>query len=358
MKTKPSIQRGGIGTEKEFDAKKLIGIDQPFNYSEVVSITGSEYVRNLQRDEISSAPYEELKERATGFYLLDNQCIWMKAGIINFRICDQDYDCYNCSFDLRMRDAMGKANQQKVAQPAPAETPGGFPGQVMNPCIYSLRGHPDAPSECIMDYACVECAVHQSKGKKTELLPHPLERPKTRVVSGYELAEGYYFHFGHTWIHIVHGECVRVGIDDFAARVFGRPNALNLPKEGSSLRQGDIGWVLSRGIHQAPMKSPLSGRILSVNRKVIENPKTIHDDPFHDGWLFHLEPAFLKQECESLYSGNASVEWMERETKKLMTLLGPEYERLSSTGGRALDDLYGSCEDIGWNHLVRIFLHT
>ena len=44
-----------------FDAKKFIGIDHPFNYEEVVSITGPEYVQNLHRDGISFIPYEELK---------------------------------------------------------------------------------------------------------------------------------------------------------------------------------------------------------------------------------------------------------------------------------------------------------
>ena len=45
-----------------FDPKTLIGIDQPFNYEEVVSVTGPEYVNNLQSDGISFMPYEELKK--------------------------------------------------------------------------------------------------------------------------------------------------------------------------------------------------------------------------------------------------------------------------------------------------------
>ena len=44
-----------------FDAKELIGIDQPFNYKAVVSVTGPEYVRNLQTDGVAFLPYEELK---------------------------------------------------------------------------------------------------------------------------------------------------------------------------------------------------------------------------------------------------------------------------------------------------------
>jgi len=48
-----------------FDAKKLIGIDQPFNYDEVISVTGPEYVQYMDRDGFSFMPYDELKKQAS-----------------------------------------------------------------------------------------------------------------------------------------------------------------------------------------------------------------------------------------------------------------------------------------------------
>ena len=47
---------------KGFDAAKLIGIDMPFNYEEVVSITGPEYVHHLGQEGVTFLPYEELKQ--------------------------------------------------------------------------------------------------------------------------------------------------------------------------------------------------------------------------------------------------------------------------------------------------------
>ena len=47
---------------KQFDAKKLIGIDQPFDYEEVVAVTGAEYVKYMDRDGFAFLPYEELKK--------------------------------------------------------------------------------------------------------------------------------------------------------------------------------------------------------------------------------------------------------------------------------------------------------
>jgi len=43
------------------DLRKLIAIDQPFNYDEVVTLTGPEFVNHLHRDETVMVPYDELK---------------------------------------------------------------------------------------------------------------------------------------------------------------------------------------------------------------------------------------------------------------------------------------------------------
>ncbi len=44
------------------DMRRLVGIDQPFSYDEVVSVTGPEYVHQLGREGVAYLPYEELKQ--------------------------------------------------------------------------------------------------------------------------------------------------------------------------------------------------------------------------------------------------------------------------------------------------------
>ena len=48
--------------KKTPDVKKLIGIDQPFDYEEVAAVTGPEYVHSLQNEGVAYIPYEELKK--------------------------------------------------------------------------------------------------------------------------------------------------------------------------------------------------------------------------------------------------------------------------------------------------------
>ncbi|HSW49436.1 MAG TPA: response regulator, partial [Bryobacteraceae bacterium] len=47
------------------DVRRLVGIDQPFFYDEVVSLTGPEYVHQLGREGIAYKPYEQLRQEIT-----------------------------------------------------------------------------------------------------------------------------------------------------------------------------------------------------------------------------------------------------------------------------------------------------
>lgn len=53
---------GSKKTAEAPDRSKWIGIDMPFNYDEVVSVTGPEYVAHLGSDGVSFVSYEELKK--------------------------------------------------------------------------------------------------------------------------------------------------------------------------------------------------------------------------------------------------------------------------------------------------------
>jgi DNA-binding response OmpR family regulator len=54
------------------EVRRLVGIDQPFAYDEVVSITGPEYARQLGREGVAFVPYEELKKNTAALLKSDS----------------------------------------------------------------------------------------------------------------------------------------------------------------------------------------------------------------------------------------------------------------------------------------------
>ena len=57
-------KKDATGRKNRLNSKNLISVDQPFGYEEVVAITGSEYVRNLNSDGVTLIPHENLRRNS------------------------------------------------------------------------------------------------------------------------------------------------------------------------------------------------------------------------------------------------------------------------------------------------------
>ena len=298
------------------------------------------------------------KKRVQGFNVLVNECIWMKSGVVNFRECDNNFDCPTCPFDRGMRKAMGIGDQLKTEQTAPkwvAHLQKKYAG-ASRPCRHALTGRVDAPKICALNYECYHCAFDQMLDEAD--MVRKLESPQYILASGYQMAAGYYYHMGHSWSRFEHGGRVRVGVDDFLVKIFGSAKSLNLPPLGEKIQQNKVGWFFTRNGHEAAVLSPVSGTVLAVNHRAIDHPEILQTDPYHTGWLFMLEPVMPKRNLKSLYYGRESIQWMERESQRLLEMMGPEYSNLAATGAEPLTDVYALCPQIGWDALVREFLRT
>jgi glycine cleavage system H lipoate-binding protein len=292
------------------------------------------------------------------FQVTEDECIWSEAGVVNFRLCDNAYDCNKCPFDKAMQRAM-KSKSGKKESSKPLDWSEAlrkrFKG-ASRPCRHRLTGRIEAPKICTYNYECYHCPYDQMLDDQ-DLAQIPAS-PNYKIASGYKIADGYYYHMGHSWVRLEHGGYVKIGIDDFLVRLFGEFQELVLPPLGTKIKQNQSGWVFNRNDHSAGVLSPLAGKVLAVNNKTIEHPEIAHKDPYKEGWLFVIEPIALKKGLRQLYYGDDSVRWMEKESQKLMGLMGSQYEKLAATGGEPIDDVYRHFPDIGWNVLTKTFLRT
>jgi glycine cleavage system H lipoate-binding protein len=299
------------------------------------------------------------RKRVRGFQVVEDECIWMKAGIVNFRKCDNNFDCSTCPFDKGMQKAMAEIEARD-------ETMAGTPQWVdslrktyagnARPCRHALTGRIDAPKICTMSYECYHCPFDQSLDD-VDFIEDSVT-PSYRLASGYKMADGYYYHMGHSWTRFDHGGRVRIGLDDFLVKVFGLAESLVLPPLGAELNQNQVGWKFSRENHEAAVLAPVSGTVLAVNHKAMEHPDITYEDPYNEGWLCILEPDMPKRNLKGLYFGKESSQWMEQEAQRLMGLMGPEYENLAATGGEPIGDVFGNFPELGWDVLVNKFLRT
>ena len=81
------------------------------------------------------------------------------------------------------------------------------------------------------------------------------------------------FHPGHAWARVEDMDTVTVGMDDFASRLLGSADSISLPKLGSRVKQGFMGWGFKSDSRVIHMLSPVEGEIVAVNVPLLGNTK-------------------------------------------------------------------------------------
>jgi glycine cleavage system H lipoate-binding protein len=287
-----------------------------------------------------------------GFQVVENQCIWMKAGIVSFRLCDNAYDCQSCPFDKAMQKTVKAGRRPDDA--GWTKNLGTLYKWTDTPCRHVLTGRITAPKTCTMNYECYHCAYDQMLDEEDRALKGAA--PSCSKASGYRLANEYYYHPGHTWARFDHGGRVRIGFDDFLVKLFGAPSHIALAPLGGDLKKNHAGITFYRSGKKATAVSPITGSVLAVNTKVAAHPQIVHEDPYHEGWLCIIEPNMPKRNLRGLFYGKESLEWTDRESHRLLSLMGSEYQALAATGGEPVDDVYSRFPEIGWDRLAATFL--
>ena len=277
-------------------------------------------------------------------------CLWMQAGVTNFKNCNNYYDCNTCKYDLGMHKQVEKGKQMSW-QDAMRRVP-----DMDRVCRHSLTeriGH----RLCAYNYECASCDFDQFFedvwAAKTKTVPFEIQN-----VKGFDVPVGYYFHNGHAWARIESGGYIRIGLDDFALKLLGKADALDLPLMGNQLDPGKPGWGLRRKDNNAEVLSPIGGVIMEVNSKVRENPEVANREPYGDGWLFMVRTPDIKKSMQQLMTNTDSLDWINAEVNHLETMIEEVAGPLAADGGYLQEDIYGNLPDLGWNKLTQAFLKT
>ncbi|QIV94363.1 glycine cleavage system protein GcvH [Allofrancisella frigidaquae] len=96
------------------------------------------------------------------------------------------------------------------------------------------------------------------------------------------------------WVQ-VKDNIVKVGIDDYSQNEFGEIVYVDLPKLGHVYDKGEEICVIESVKTASDIYSPLSGKVLKINEKLVDNPKLINQYCYDEGWIFELELSDLEE---------------------------------------------------------------
>lgn len=159
------------------------------------------------------------------------KCVWMTAGVLQYQLCDCEFDCDRCALDQAIRSHFGRPEARRTS------------------------GHE----------------------------PTAVERwPADRLYS-----------HNHCWIRTVAREAdgslrVRVGLEPDLARALLVPKAAVLPSTGDRLRKGQIHWWIVTEGGTFPIAAPLGGEVVTINATLAAEPHRMGAPTLDDAWAYEL----------------------------------------------------------------------
>ena len=168
-------------------------------------------------------------------------------------------------------------------------------------------------------------------------------------------AEKIYYHQGHSWAMPEGDGMVKVGIDDFARKLVGRIDAIQLPRVGDHLTQGEKAWSLVVGTNSIDMLSPVDGEVMAINQNLTSSPGTVGQDPYGQSWLMMVQAPKISANLKNLLTGGLARKWMEGVRENLMARMDYNLGAVSQDGGVPVDGIARNLDRERWDEIVKEF---
>lgn len=95
----------------------------------------------------------------------------------------------------------------------------------------------------------------------------------------------------HEWVRVEADGTYTVGITDHAQELLGDIVFIELPEEGASVSAQQEISVVESVKAASDIYAPVSGKIIAVNKSLIDSPEIVNTSPYGDGWFCRIQPA-------------------------------------------------------------------
>ena len=92
----------------------------------------------------------------------------------------------------------------------------------------------------------------------------------------------------HTWLRIS-DNIGTIGITEFAQSELGEIVYADLPNDGYSFEQDKVFGSVEAIKTVSDLFMPVSGKVMETNKKLLQTPTFVNDDPYGEGWMMKIE---------------------------------------------------------------------
>ena len=138
------------------------------------------------------------------------------------------------------------------------------------------------------------------------------------------------YHHEHDWARI-EGDEATLGITWFAQDSLGELVHFEPPEDGREVAKGSSYGEVESVKAVWDLIPPLSGTVIEVNQKVVDEPETVNEDPYGDGWLVRIRLGDASEDGQP--DGRCGLPGFRRRTVSFLSLTELTARRCSRRSG-------------------------
>lgn len=104
----------------------------------------------------------------------------------------------------------------------------------------------------------------------------------------YRVPDDLYYSKEHIWVKI-DGDIATIGITDYGQHQLGDIVFIDMPENGREVESGEVIASVESIKAISEIYAPLTGKIISINEDLANDPSVINSDPYGDGWICDIQ---------------------------------------------------------------------
>ncbi len=206
-------------------------------------------------------------------------------------------------------------------------------------CRHEISGKVRRRS-CPNEFDCRVCANHRVTAGRLPSAGPPARRGADAGFCGLDVPLDRLYHRGHTWVKEEREGVYLIGLDDFASRLIGPPDQVDLPAPGTRLQANGKGWRMRRQSTIVRILSPLDGEVIGQGGA-------------QQGWYLKVRADSRGNKMDHLLRGEEVRSWVLRELERLQMALATDGVGMSlADGGELVYDVTLQDPHADWDSVL------
>jgi len=180
------------------------------------------------------------------------------------------------------------------------------------------------------------------------------------------IPQGLYYSKNHTWAFMEKSGLARVGINDLLQHITGRIELNDLHAPGEKINKGEVIARITQDGKNLDITSPITGEIQKVHTSLVQDPGSINEDPYGEGWIYKIKPQKWLDDTCSCYLAGEATEWLNNELRRFKDFLVESVSRdapesflvLMQEGGELSDNPLSGMDETIWDEFQKMFLDS